>query len=87
VLNVFNVFQLCGCGNTVFANGGATSLARINQGVLTAANSPALQRFNPFTDTPVEGVNWAKGSAFGGQVNQFSWTTPRTFRFSVGVRF
>ena len=55
VLNVFNVAQLCGCGGTVFSNGGATSLSRINLGVLTAANSPAMRPFNPFTEAPVEG--------------------------------
>jgi len=87
VLNVFNVFQLCGCGNTVFSNGGATNLARIQQGIVTAANSPTLQPFNPFTETPIEGVHWAKRPNFGQQVSQLSWTTPRTFRFSVGARF
>jgi outer membrane receptor protein involved in Fe transport len=87
VLNVFNVFQLCGCGSTVFSNGGATNVARVNQGILTAANSPALQPFNPFTETPVEGVHWAKRPNFGTAVNQFSYTTPRVFRFSFGVRF
>jgi outer membrane receptor protein involved in Fe transport len=87
VLNVFNVAQLCGCGGTVFSNGGATSLSRINLGVLTAANSPAMRPFNPFTEAPVEGTHWAKGSTFGRQVSQLSWTTPRTFRFSVGARF
>jgi outer membrane receptor protein involved in Fe transport len=87
VVNVFNVFQLCGCGSTVFSNGGATRLSAINQGVLTAANSPALRPFNPFIETPVEGVHWAKGGSFGRQVSQQSWTTPRTFRFSFGARF
>jgi hypothetical protein len=87
VVNVFNVAQLCGCGSTVFSNGGATRLTQINQGILTAANSPALQSFNPFTDTPVEGVHWRRGPTFGQQVSQQSWTTPRLFRFSVGARF
>jgi hypothetical protein len=87
LINVFNQFQLCGCGNTVFANGGATDLRKINQGILTPANSATVQAFNPFTTTPVEGVNWAKRPNFGTQVDQFSWTTPRTFRFSFGARF
>ena len=87
LLNVFDQFQLCGCGGSVFGNGGATDLAKINRGVLTAANSTALQPFNPFTTTPVEGVHWAKRTNFGTHVDQFSWTTPRTFRFSVGARF
>lgn len=87
VLNVFDRFQLCGCGGTVFGNGGATDLAKINRDVPTAANSTTLQPFSPFTTTPVEGVHWAKRTNFATQVDQFSWTTPRTFRFSVGARF
>ena len=56
MLNVFNTFDLCGCGSTVFSNGGAMALNTISgaapgTGVLTAANSPALA-FNPFTTTP-----------------------------------
>jgi len=87
VLNVFNVFKLCGCGNTVFSNGGTTNVAAINQGILTAANSPTMQAFNPFTETPVEGVHWAKRPNFATAVNQFSHPTPRVFRFSFGARF
>lgn len=87
VLNIFNQFQLCGCGGTVFANGGGSDLRKVNQGILTAANSATLQPFNPFTTTPVEGVHWTKRPNFGTQVDRFSWTTPRTFRMSVGVRF
>jgi outer membrane receptor protein involved in Fe transport len=87
LLNVFNQFQLCGCGNTVFSNGGSVDMRKINTGVLTATTTATLQAFDPFTQTPVENVNWAKRSNFGTQVDQFSWTTPRTFRFSVGVRF
>ena len=84
---MFNQFQLCGCGESIFQNGGGTDLAKINKGVLTNATTPTLQPFNPFTETPVEGVNWAKRPNFGTQVDQFSWTSPRTFRFSLGVRF
>lgn len=89
VLNLFNVFDLCGCGGTVFQNGGGSNLALVNQGV----NSPGtagMVTFNPFTQTPVEGVNWSKrtgAGGFGTAVNQLSYTTPRTFRFNVGVRF
>lgn len=46
-----------------------------------------LQPFNPFTDTPVEGVHWAKGAAFGKPTNEDDYQQPRTFRFSVGFRF
>jgi hypothetical protein len=44
--------------------------------------------FNPFAgETPIEGVHWAKGPAFGHAVNRFAYTTPRTFRLTFGVRF
>lgn len=92
VLNIFNQFQLCGCGASAFSNGGATDLTTIGQSVRTPRNSPTtMQAFNPFTTTPVKGTNWelgtAAGAAFGTGLNQFAYTTPRLFRFSVGVRF
>lgn len=92
VLNVFNQFQLCGCGASAFSNGGTTDLTTIGQSVRTPRNSPTtMQAFNPFTTTPVRGVNWdfgtASASAFGAPLNQFAYTTPRLFRFSLGVRF
>jgi hypothetical protein len=87
LLNVFNQYQLCGCGATVFNNGGASDMRTINNGVLTAANSGTMQPFNPFTTTPVQGVHWNLNSTFGTPVNRFAYTSPRTFRFNLGVRF
>jgi len=61
--------------------------------ILTAANVASLKRFNPLAgDTPVEGVHWIKGPNFGKQTADFSAAgahvqTPRTWRFSVGLRF
>ncbi|MEO8483161.1 MAG: carboxypeptidase regulatory-like domain-containing protein [Acidobacteriota bacterium] len=74
LLNVFNQFQ-------VF-NGDY-----INTTVVTRWDSATYARFNPFTTTPVEGVNWAKGDKFGQAISKSAYTVPRTFRFSVGVRF
>ena len=87
VLNLFNQFQLCGCGGSVFNNGGGSDIRTINTSVLTRSNTATLQPFNPFTDTPVEGVHWRLGPTFGQATSRFAYTTPRTFRFSVGVRF
>ncbi len=50
-------------------------------------NSTAYQDFNPFTETPVEGVNWDKASTFGEARNAADYQQPRTFRISLGVRF
>ena len=46
-----------------------------------------LDDFNPFTETPVQGVNWDFGSSYGEPTSETSFQIPRTFRFSVGVRF
>jgi hypothetical protein len=81
VLNVFNQFQLCGCGDTVFNNGGITNLTTIGQSVVLRAP------FNPYTTQPVEGVNWDRHANFGKPASTFAYTTPRLFRFSFGVRF
>jgi hypothetical protein len=87
VLNIFNQFQLCGCGGTVFNNGGGADIRTIGTSVLTASTTAGLQPFDPFTATPVEGVNYRKATNFGTAVNRFAYTSPRTFRFNVGVRF
>ena len=88
VINVFNQFQLCGCGGTVFQNGGATTQTRIDTTTLTSVNTPArFTNFNPFTTTPVQGVNWDYGPNFGKALNRLAYTSPRQFRVSFGVRF
>jgi hypothetical protein len=90
VLNIFNGFQLCGCGGTVFNNGGGSDVRQINTGVQTRATAGAasgLVVFNPFTETPVEGVNWRLAPNFGTAASRFAYTSPRTFRFNIGVRF
>ena len=58
MLNIFNVQDLCACGADVFNNGGGVALSRIGSGVLTPVSTPSLAPFNPFTTTPVQGVNW-----------------------------
>jgi len=92
ILNLFNQFQLCACGSTVFgtgsaANAGGVNLQRLDTTVLTPGTTSRFETFNPFTDTPVRGVNWDYGPNFGTATSRFAYTTPRTFRFSVGLRF
>jgi hypothetical protein len=81
MLNVFNQFQACACGENVFRNGGISDLSTISQAVQLIAP------FNPYTTQPVEGVNWKKAPGFGQPQNTFGYTSPRLFRFSVGLRF
>jgi outer membrane receptor for ferrienterochelin and colicin len=89
VLNLFNQFQLCGCGATsVFTNGGGVNGQTINQAILTPVTNPGTyQPFNPFTTMPVQGVNWDFGPNFGKAQNSFAYTTPRTVRVTFGMRF
>jgi hypothetical protein len=72
----------------VFLNGGSVQNQYVDSSVRTNVTNPTLYLpFNPFTETPVEGVNWAKGPAFGKAVNRFAYTSPRMFRMTFGVRF
>jgi outer membrane receptor for ferrienterochelin and colicin len=87
VLNVFNVQDLCACGSDVFNNGGGVALSRIGSGVLTPVSTPSLTPFNPFTTTPVQGVNWNYNTNWGTPLNRFAFTSPRTFRMTFGLRF
>ena len=47
----------------------------------------ALQPFNPFTATPVEGIHYVKAETFGKPSGTGDYQVPRTFNFSVGIRF
>lgn len=59
----------------------------VNESVRDATTTDSLQPFNPFTETPVEGVHWEKGPDFGQPGDPTDFQLPRTFRFSVGFRF
>ena len=88
IINLFDQSQLCGCGGTIFENGGAVQQTRIDQTVRTAVSTPAsYATFNPYTTTPVQGVNWNYGPNFGTALNRFAYTTPRTFNVTFGLRF
>jgi outer membrane receptor for ferrienterochelin and colicin len=88
VINIFNQFQLCGCGASVSASGGAVNAGRIDQTIRTSVTAPTLyQAFNPFTTTPVQGVNWDYAPTFGTAVNRMAYTSPRALRLTFGVRF
>jgi hypothetical protein len=88
VINIFNHYQLCGCGGTVFQNGGTVNRGTIDQAVRTRVTNPgAYQGFDPFTTDPVRGVHWDFGPNFGTSLNRFAYTSPRQMRVSVGVRF
>jgi outer membrane receptor protein involved in Fe transport len=74
VSNVFN--------NSEAVGGDSTVLTAASPGTVTG-----LQAFNPFTTTPVEGVNWVKSSVFGQPSGVGDYQPARTFSCSLGIRF
>jgi len=89
MVNVFNRHGLTnffgGTNNDIDTGCGTGGC--ISTTVLTNANNSGVTAFNPFTTTPVEGVNWRKAPTFGQPVSRFAYQTPRTYEFAVGVRF
>lgn len=71
----------------VFNQAGISNGAAVDQSILTANNTPALQRFNPFTTSPVRGANWDFGPNFGKPLTRLAYQTPRTAGVSLGFRF
>ncbi|HEX7706930.1 MAG TPA: TonB-dependent receptor [Thermoanaerobaculia bacterium] len=83
-------------------SGNASTLTHVNcpNAVPTAAQAASgcpvggLARFNPQAgDVPAEGVHWVKGAVFGQPTSQTtavsagSYQLPRTYNFSLGLRF
>jgi hypothetical protein len=58
-----------------------------NNSVYTYRNDDSLVAFDPFTETPVEGVNWRKGDSWGEAQSEVDYQVARTIRFSLGIRF
>lgn len=64
-----------------------TSATRLCSAAGPGGTPGACTAFNPFTTTPVEGVNWQKGPQFGEAINALGYQRPRTFRVSLGLKF
>ena len=58
-----------------------------NDTVQTNNTDPTLALFNPFTETPVEGVHYRLGPEYGQAISAAAWQTPRRFIISGGFRF
>jgi hypothetical protein len=78
LLNVFNEDALTG------GRIGIDSSTTVNT---RASAGAAYQNFDARSVTPVEGVNYAYAANFGRAIGRDAYQLPRTFRFSVGLRF
>jgi outer membrane receptor for ferrienterochelin and colicin len=87
VLNVLNAQAL---SNFFYAEpqfGTCGTQGCIDTTVLFNRNDARFAAFNPFTQTPVQGVHWDLGPNFGQSLDRRAYQLPRVYRFSVGVRF
>ncbi len=84
IVNLFNRHTVDTTDTSLFDT---TIFTADNRGACSNSPTGRCLPFNPFTDKPVEGVNWQKGPNFGKAVNPFGYQTPRTFRVSFGLRF
>ncbi len=73
-VQLFAQFDLLNAFNSQDQDGGNTTVN-------------TMEQFDPFNETPVEGVNWERGDLFGDPTSESSFQTARIFRFSLGVRF
>ncbi len=74
VLNLLNSAAVVSPGTQV--------LTRFRSG-----SGSGLLAFNPFTETPVEGVHYRLSPDFGKAIGPDSYQTPRTFQLAFGARF
>jgi hypothetical protein len=67
------------------------AVTNVNTDVDTNYTDATLTAFNPFTETPVEGVNWKKrvtsSTAFGKPAAPTDYQLPRTYYLAFGIRF
>ena len=70
--------------NNVF---NSSTIVGFNTTVQGYSQNSKYAQFNPFTATPVEGVNWGYGPEFGKPADPGDYQTPRNFNFSFGIRF
>ena len=76
------------------------ALVGFDEEVLTEDDEDWLILFNPWTETPIEcpqgaapevcedmGAHWQKGENFGQPESEADYQRPRTYRFTIGIRF
>lgn len=89
LINAFDEDAQVG-GNTTVNTARSSACVQSSNGPTPGARCLA---FNPFTETPVEGIHFRRGANFGLPTTptlaaqQGSFQLPRTYRFSFGLRF
>ena len=85
-VDLLNIFNEQGLEDPDFIN--RTVLTRRQSSCLQSGTTDRCLAFNPLAgEAPVEGVHWQKSSSFGNPTGPDAYQLPRTYRFSVGLRF
>jgi outer membrane receptor for ferrienterochelin and colicin len=83
--DVLNVFGQQGIEDPDFVN--QTVVTRRQTTCIQSNSTARCLAFNPFTETPKQGVNWQLGPTFGQPTSASAYQLPTTYRFSVGLKF
>ncbi len=83
--DLLNVFSQQGIENPVAVD--KTVLTRRQTTCLQTGTNTRCTAFNPFAQTPQQGVNWQLGPSFGKPTSASAYQLPRTYRFSLGLKF
>ena len=84
--DLINMFNQQGIEDPDFVD--KTVLTRRQASCIQSGSTSRCVPFNPLAgEVPHEGVNWQKGPNFGKVTTPDAYQQPRTYRFSLGVRF
>ena len=84
--DLLNLFNEQGIEDPDFVD--KTVLTRRQTSCLQTGTNTRCLAFNPLRgEEPVEGTHWQKGANFGKPTSADAYQLPRTYRFSLGVRF
>ena len=83
--DVLNLFNQQGIEDPDFVN--QTVVTRRQTACLQTGTNTRCVAFDPFTQKPVEGVNWQKSATFGQPTSASAYQTPITYRVSFGIKF
>ncbi|HET7710502.1 MAG TPA: TonB-dependent receptor [Thermoanaerobaculia bacterium] len=84
-VDLLNVFNEQGVEDPDFVD--KTVLTRRQATCLQTGTTTRCAAFNPFTEKPQEGVHWQKAATFGKTTSPSAYQLPRTYRFSLGMKF
>jgi outer membrane receptor for ferrienterochelin and colicin len=88
-VDILNFFNEHGVEDPTFVNQTALTSRSATCTQLSNGPTPGARclAFNPFTTAAVEGIHYRLPADFGQPTSPDAYQTPRTYRFSVGLRF